>query len=1162
MNPSLLTQLLVIFLLMGESRHYDIILNLLSFWAAEVQLIRDWITSPQVAAIVQKTGTTEHNVLFLFTGSRISPSVYADLTPSELIALDEVFRCEPDLPIKLRITGRRLTRCKRRKKSRIHVIRPAGDALQAPPVSNPADSDEPDEPVGVVYVTRFKETVERKPGNRKSSMFSCVLRFETAELATGFREKMLHCVRCGSRIVNDASDRSSFEVGKDALEVLDFADNDLWLDKYRVEVARYKLNNSVVKPSTQSTVRLKNGAINTSSDGRMIADLCLSDVESSGSVYFSSSSSSSSCGQDRNMTLICSSTDNVFKAVNSTNSTPHSSVHHSISSNSLKPRHESSGGAFSSNKQLSNSNDSGLNAVSIGDKQPVPDRTQSLRTAPTLGSSQSCADILETSSTLSQSRRKVKSFLEDHMFRSRLSNAEQLVRQQLLDRVDQYCTFESVRIFIGSWNVNGRQDANLSLDDWLMPLDDQPPADIYVIGFQELDLSLGAVALNKTSPAALEDRWTLQLQSALGGLLQPPSSKHSWFSAKDSSRSYAQRWSKHTGGGYQRLRRVRLAGILMIVYISAKLFRRANASEMSTQLVPTGVFNMMGNKGGVGLRLTLFNTALCFVNCHLAAGEANVERRNQDFQEIKRKMLFERRADVNNPNTLDLLTILDHDLIFVFGDLNYRINGLESNIVRRFIEKQEYSKILAYDELTKQCASNRAFGAFRESPINFAPTYKFDSNSQTYDSSEKNRVPSYCDRILWSGKHCEAICYRSHSCFTMSDHKPVSGYFKVGLRRVNRSLFQRAYEAVVRSQDLVYNLSLPQAQLENQELDFGPVRFYQVLQRTLTLTNIGLTGLEFQFLREGIADFPAWLTVSPETMHVEKNSTVQINVEIFVKPELVASLNSGSSTLSTIIVLRLLGGKDYFISISGNFVPTCFGLPLSLLLTLDTVPIAWMPAKELQEKINSARVGDWQEAEPSVLAKTDKPPFHIPKEVFRLTDFISQHLEEPELFRRSGQYGDVGVIRDMLDTTLPSVAFPETLSVHAAVFCLLVLLNTLTEAVIPQKFQAKCLEACNHFPSAIKALARVPVDHQNLFCYIVGFLRRCLTLSNKNGTDLQLLASSFGDVIFRDTTGSVPPSGRRNGRIPASNARLESTSLFMRHFLVNDPSTYFSGFQK
>lgn len=81
-------------------------------------------------------------------------------------------------------------------------------------------------------------------------------------------------------------------------------------------------------------------------------------------------------------------------------------------------------------------------------------------------------------------------------------------------------------------------------------------------------------------------------------------------------------------------------------------------------------------------------------------------------------------------------------------------------------------------------------------------------------------------------------------------------------------------------------------------------------------------------------------------------ASVQINVEIFVKPELVASLNSGDNKLSTIVVLRLNGGKDYFLSISGQFIPTCFGLPLRLLLSLETAPVAWLPVQELQKKVN------------------------------------------------------------------------------------------------------------------------------------------------------------------------------------------------------------------
>lgn len=52
-------------------------------------------------------------------------------------------------------------------------------------------------------------------------------------------------------------------------------------------------------------------------------------------------------------------------------------------------------------------------------------------------------------------------------------------------------------------------------------------------------------------------------------------------------------------------------------------------------------------------------------------------------------------------------------------------------------------------------------------------------NINYFSNSDKNRVPSYCDRIIWSGDGCEPIVYRSHPEFVCSDHKPVSAYFSV-----------------------------------------------------------------------------------------------------------------------------------------------------------------------------------------------------------------------------------------------------------------------------------------------------------------------------------------------------------------------------------------------
>lgn len=34
--------------------------------------------------------------------------------------------------------------------------------------------------------------------------------------------------------------------------------------------------------------------------------------------------------------------------------------------------------------------------------------------------------------------------------------------------------------------------------------------------------------------------------------------------------------------------------------------------------------------------------------------------------------------------------------------------------------------------------------------MNFAPTYKYDSFSDDYDTSEKERIPAWTDRVMWS----------------------------------------------------------------------------------------------------------------------------------------------------------------------------------------------------------------------------------------------------------------------------------------------------------------------------------------------------------------------------------------------------------------------------
>jgi len=59
--------------------------------------------------------------------------------------------------------------------------------------------------------------------------------------------------------------------------------------------------------------------------------------------------------------------------------------------------------------------------------------------------------------------------------------------------------------------------------------------------------------------------------------------------------------------------------------------------------------------------------------------------------------------------------------------------------------------LLPHDQLRKVMKEGKAFyGGWREGPITFLPTYKYDVGTVgLFDSSEKRRAPSWCDRILY-----------------------------------------------------------------------------------------------------------------------------------------------------------------------------------------------------------------------------------------------------------------------------------------------------------------------------------------------------------------------------------------------------------------------------
>uniref|UniRef100_A0A5G2QM49 Inositol polyphosphate-5-phosphatase J n=2 Tax=Sus scrofa TaxID=9823 RepID=A0A5G2QM49_PIG len=225
-----------------------------------------------------------------------------------------------------------------------------------------------------------------------------------------------------------------------------------------------------------------------------------------------------------------------------------------------------------------------------------------------------------------------------------------------------------------------------------------------------------------------------------------------------------------------------MQGVILLLF--AKYYHLPFLRDVQTDCTRTGLGGYWGNKGGVSVRLAAFGHMLCFLNCHLPAHMDKAEQRKDNFQTILSLQQFQ------GPGAQG---ILDHDLVFWFGDLNFRIESYDLHFVKFAIDSEQLHQLWEKDQLNMAKNTWPILKGFQEGPLNFAPTFKFDVGTNKYDTSAKKRKPAWTDRILWkvkapgggpspSGRERHRLqvtqhSYRSHMEYTVSDHKPVAAQF-------------------------------------------------------------------------------------------------------------------------------------------------------------------------------------------------------------------------------------------------------------------------------------------------------------------------------------------------------------------------------------------------
>ncbi|OEU10210.1 DNase I-like protein [Fragilariopsis cylindrus CCMP1102] len=661
------------------------------------------------------------------------------------------------------------------------------------------------------------------------------------------------------------------------------------------------------------------------------------------------------------------------------------------------------------------------------------------------------------------------------------------VYKQVRERVREFTEYKQSSIFVGTWNVNAKGKEE-SLHEWICGdwhrHNLQP--DIVAVGFQEIvDLNAVNVAVgNKTEQRT--QYWSDQLLQTLN-----PSHNQQGQPQEPQYALVMQR---------------SLVGLLVCLFV--KVQHRQRCKAVASDSVGVGVMGMMGNKGGVSVRLQFYDSTICFVCCHLAAHRENIAGRNADYLNVYQKTSFEIGEDIVRETIRNgsmsqwalgsaSVSIADHDVIFWLGDLNYRIDeSMPTEKVLELAVSNRLDPLRPLDQLNIERREGRSFQGFEEGALNFVPTYKYQPGTDIYEQrpEKKLRAPAWCDRILWMAQsdpqHVQQLTYNRSETPNCSDHKPVYSTMRVTVKDVILERREAIYKELLSLLDRFENQSLPMVGLDTVELDFGPVRYDQSVTLPIQVTNTGNVCAQFRFVPKLDENYlcKSWMTVTPTYgMLIPGEAAAIINVTVTIDNKTAQLLNGGREVVDDILILRLENGRDYYITVKGTYARSCFGMSLDELV-LYKDPIRTIPLDAIERAVHF----------PNESEISPSNALCIPKELWRIVDAIYEKgLQNHELFSAPGNPVEVSQIREALDTGSP---FTSPSSAHSYVECFTKFLRSLSTPVIPSNlFPIVEINSENIQSMSRKFLEVLSPVHYNVLVYIMSFFREVLLYKESNG---------------------------------------------------------------
>lgn len=316
--------------------------------------------------------------------------------------------------------------------------------------------------------------------------------------------------------------------------------------------------------------------------------------------------------------------------------------------------------------------------------------------------------------------------------------------------------------------------------------------------------------------------------------------------------------------------------------------------------------------------------------------------------------------------------------------------------------------------------------------------------------------------------------------------------------------------------------------LDKISLDFGDIRYGQRITLPIKVTNTGKVVAQFRFIPklDETKLCQPWMKISPAYgMLIPGEKEETINFTITVDNEMAHALNTGREVLEDIIILRLENGRDYYITVTGSYARSCFGMAVDeLVMYSDPIRVVPLDPIKCIEKY-----GNNQTAK-----------FCVPKELFRLVDAIYQQgLDTAELFSIAGHAEEMDLIRECLDTGAPF----GNCRIHSYADVLISFLANLSNTIIPPKlFPTLEIDEQNLQFYTRKFLDELPPIHYNVFVYITSFFRECLIRQKEHN----LLPAKLARICCNCL---VEGSSRVNDDGSKSAQRRRGMEDIMMHFL-------------